>query len=496
MGLLRFALHPPQLADERPELRHAYISGIDRMPWRTRVELADGLLACWRGVPESGVLNVPWPVEGFGQVMLKTATLRERQEPYHFQVELARGKVNQLRNQVAEWEMAGLRIPDGLRGELREVHHTLARALTSQSQPDRAARMAENALAQVLWIAERFTELYTEQVFEARHRQYPQLNTLLGAAVGHDTAAAFAAPAFTQAFNSVAVRLAWKDVEPSEGEYCWEPFDELVEWCLKHRLVVIGGPLVEWSPHALPDWLWLWEGDFSNLLSFMSDFIETVIARYRGRIRLWEVASRTNCGDALSLDEEQRLRLTVRALRVARERDAEAGFLITLGQPWAEYMARREYQYSPLHFADALVRADLGLNALGLELAFGYEQGGSFCRDLLDVSALLDHYAMLGVPLHVSIAAPSAQGLDEQATTSWQFGGGSWHGGWTEDTQADWIDAVLRLTACKPYVQAVRYAHFSDAARHELPLAGLVRGDGTPKPALERVIAFHKQHLR
>ncbi len=59
MGALRFALYPPQLAEERPELRSAYISGMDRMPWRTRVDIVDGALVLSRGVPESGVLNAP-----------------------------------------------------------------------------------------------------------------------------------------------------------------------------------------------------------------------------------------------------------------------------------------------------------------------------------------------------------------------------------------------------------------------------------------------------
>ncbi len=94
MGTLRFAIEPPKLAEERPELALGYITGMDRMPSRTHVELSNGLLSCSRGIPESGTLNVPWQVDEFGQIMLRTATLRERIEPYHLHVELARGKVN------------------------------------------------------------------------------------------------------------------------------------------------------------------------------------------------------------------------------------------------------------------------------------------------------------------------------------------------------------------------------------------------------------------
>ena len=190
------------------------------------------------------------------------------------------------------------------------------------------------------------------------------------------------------------------------------------------------------------------------------------------------------------------MRLTVRALRVARELDSEATYIITLGQPWAEYMARRDYEYSPINFADALIRADLGLGAIGLELAVGYEKDASFSRNHLEISEMLDRYALLGVPLHVALAAPSGWSADEKASGGWSFGGGTWHGGWSEATQAEWLEQTMRLVACKPYVQEVSWGNFSDAAPHEFALAGLAKVDGRPKPALERVLEFRRAHLR
>jgi hypothetical protein len=496
MGVLRFAVHPPELADTRPELLSAYVSGLDRMPTRTRAEVADGILACSRSVPESGALNVPWRIDEFGQVMLRTATLREQPAPYHLLLEMARGKVNQLRNEVAEWEMMGLVIPDPLRREMRDVLSSLSRTLGRQDDALEAAQSATQTLARALWSAEHLTRLYAEQLFNFRHQQYPQLTTLFSCRVGKDAEAVWNSREFCQAFNAVAVQFTWKDIEPAEGEYNWEPYDELVDWCVDQKLVIKGGPLIQWSPNSLPPWLWLWEDDYDNLLTFASDFVETVIARYRGRIRLWDVVSRTNCGEALALSEDKRVGLTVRSLRVARDIDPEATYVVTLGQPWAEYMARQDYHYSPLHFADALVRADLGLGAIGLEIAMGYEKDASYCRDQMDISELLDHYAMLGMPLHVELAAPSAWSADEKASSGWSFGGGAWHQQWNEQTQADWLDQTLRLAASKPFVQGVSLSHFSDAAQHEFALAGLVRADDSPKPALDRILQFRHEHLR
>ena len=36
-------------------------------------------------------------------MLTSTATLRSREEPYRLLVELARGKLNQVRNQLTEW---------------------------------------------------------------------------------------------------------------------------------------------------------------------------------------------------------------------------------------------------------------------------------------------------------------------------------------------------------------------------------------------------------
>lgn len=495
MGALRFALHPPQLAADRPTLRDAYITGIDRVPWRTRVELGDGQLVCARQVGESGSLNVPWDVPGFGQIVIRTTTLMERAEPYHLQIELARGKLNQLRNHAAEWELLGLQIPNSIRDELRSAQAALAAAFNLPRDAT-AAEAAERSLSLACWTAERLTQVYADQVFKLRHTQYPKLGSLLGCRIGAHDLSVRQSPAFYEAFNSATVAFNWKDVEPSEGEYNWTPFDELIDWCHAHKLVITGGPLINWTAHTIPDWLWLWEEDFATILSFMSDFIQAVINRYQNRIRIWEVTARTNCGDALAMSEEERLRLTVRALRVARQTDPEASFFVTLSQPWAEYMARAEYEYSPLHFGDALLRADLGLTALGLEVVHGYERVASWNRDLLDLSALLDQYAVLGVPLRVALAAPSARKPDPKARTDIEHRPGESHGPWTEDRQADWAEQVVQITACKPYVQELTWSHFSDGEPHEFPNAGLIAEDGKPKPSLARLRAFRQAHLR
>src|SRR5262245_65920247 len=98
MGVLKFQLTSPTLAERIPELRKAYLTGLDRTPSRLNLEFRPGLMICHRESNESGRLFTPWPVEGFGTPVVGTATLAQRPEPYHLPVELARAKRNRVPN--------------------------------------------------------------------------------------------------------------------------------------------------------------------------------------------------------------------------------------------------------------------------------------------------------------------------------------------------------------------------------------------------------------
>ena len=109
MGVMKFRLPSNEPVSGSPDYRKAYITGLDRTPGRVGVELRNGLMTCVRDTTESGRLFVPWPIEGHGTPIVGTATLAERPTPYVLAVELARGKLNDVRNQFADWMQMGLR---------------------------------------------------------------------------------------------------------------------------------------------------------------------------------------------------------------------------------------------------------------------------------------------------------------------------------------------------------------------------------------------------
>jgi hypothetical protein len=497
MGAIHFQLPGDLSADAVQELERACISGgPDNMPWPTEVRIeADQLTVTRREVDESGALLVPWEINGAGRLMGSTGTLMERAVPYHFQVELARGKVNQLRCQAWDWLAGGLQMPDGLAEQIHEASLTFCRAVTALPTKQ-AGEYAEKALAQGYGTAEQLVQLYAEQVFQVRRQRQPRLDSMLGCRLGGAVPQGEAARALTRACNSVSLPFAWNAIEPVEAAYRWEPYDALLKWAGEQDLTLVAGPLIDFSTCCLPDWLWLWERDLQSLASFMCDYVETAVKRYREHIRCWQLTAASNCATVLSLGEEELLYLTVKLAEAARQVDPSLELLIGVAQPWGEYLALEDRTRSPFIFADELIRSGLHLAGLDLELIMGISPRGSYCRDLLEVSRLLDLYALLGVPIRVTLGYPSEQDPDAKADSELSVGAGRWHGGASPAVQADWAGSYAALALCKPYVRGACWTHFADAEPHQFPHCGLVDAAGNIKPALARLCELREKHLR
>lgn len=508
MGLIRFAVHPASLIDDWPEVYRGYLTGSDGRVFPTRIEVDGGIVGCRRATSESCKFHVAFPVEGFGRPFVSTASLPEREQPYLLVVELARGKIVQLRNQASAWELAGMQIPAAFAAPSKAAHLAFGRAASSQQDIELATKLASEALHHAFAAAETLTLAYASQALAGRLQRFGGLPASIGCDLQSSVPEPDANELFTAAFNAATVSIPWRMIEAVEGEYDWGPIDKQMEWCdlqkVEHqklkgehqKLLVRGGPLIDFGPDGLPPWLARWEHDVFNLRSFICDFVETAISRYAGRIRIWEIAARANSGGALTLNEENRLMLTASVLGVAKQVDEEGQLMIRVDQPWGDYQARGQHRLSPLQFVDALHRSGVGLTGVNLELAMGYLPRGSARRDLMDVSRMIDSWSILNLPLHVTLASPSSCEDDPLSHADWEVDPRLWPEDQAEGNQAEYLDQVIELLLAKPSVAGVFQTHFSDAERHQFPFAGMLRPDGTPKPALERIITQRQRHKR
>lgn len=495
MGTMNFLLPAGLSAEAVRELERACVAGgPDNMPWPTKVQIEPTRLIVRRDVDESGYLMVPWETDGAGRLMGATATLMERDTPYHLQVELARGKVNQLRCQASDWQAGGLILSPALEEQIRSVSLQLGQAL-NESSSEQAARLAQKVLKGSYDAAEHLARAYIEQVFHVRHEREPRLATALGcrllAPLGRESM-----PGVAKCFNSVCLPFIWSLIETTEGVYRWEQVDALLDWAEQEGLAVTGGPLVDFSSIQMPDWLWLWERDLNSLAKFMCGYVTTVLKRYRKRIRRWQLTSASNSAVILSLGEEELLWLTVKLAQTARQIDPGLELIVGVAQPWGEYMALEDRTHSPFIFADTLIRSELNLAALDIEVVMAAAPRASYCRDLLETSRLLDLYALLGVPLRVTLGYPSSSAADPKADPELRVAAGRWHHGFTPETQEQWAASFGALALCKPYVQAMHWTHLADAGFHQFPHAGLIDASGNAKPALRKLRQLREQHLQ
>lgn len=490
MGLMRFISTPDRIADETVE--QAYLSGFDRIPWQVRARRADGELLLERPTSDSGSLHIPWEVEGHGRVTLSTATLMERPEGYHLPLELARGKLGQVRNQQAEWEMFGLNVPAEVKEKVAEALGHFAQAAVIAHDSEQSVKLAEEAVRLALDAAIMLAACYADQVLGVRQPKSQKLGTFLGANLGVSPLDDRTAGETLEAFNGANVPLVWREIETSEGHYHWDVVDEQVQWCRAKGLTLSCGPLLQFDKRNFPDWLALYEHDFESLTSFASEFVKAVVRRYKGRVDVWQCAGRLNTAEVLSLSEEDKVRLAARAVELVRAIDGDVPLLVSFDQPWAEYLSRREMDFPPLHIADALARANLGLSGLMLEINVGYHPGGTLLRDPLEFSRQLDYWSLLGLPLFLSLSVPSADHADPLAQRRTKVPPGSW----TPQLQQTWVRRYVPLLLAKPYVHGIIWNQLRDFEPHDFPHGGLFDIRRHPKPALRQLASIRRAHLK
>ncbi len=92
-------------------------------------------------------------------------------------------------------------------------------------------------------------------------------------------------------------------VHPSEDRWSFERPDALVNWCQEHKIAVHGHTLV-WHGQT-NDWFFR-DGDRAKVVRRLNDHISTLVGRYKGKIRSWDVVNEaiSDRGDTASAQTE------------------------------------------------------------------------------------------------------------------------------------------------------------------------------------------------
>ncbi len=387
--------------------------------------------------------------------------------------------------------MIGLSPPKGVKTKLATATEQFSHAAVEQDNPPLAARFADESLRLALDAANLLAAAYTEQAFAARRRSRPMPAGLLGAELGNDLLDDYTSRQFLITFNAASVPICWRETESTEGNFFWTTNDRQIEWCRAHGLKVFAGPLLLLDHRDLPDWLYLFEDDFENVADFVSALVRATVNRYRGQVDYWICAGRVT-SDVLSMSEQQRLRLVARTVELTRELDPATPVLVSFDQPWAAFMRERHVDFPPFHFADALIRADIGLSGIMMEMNLGYFPGGTMNRNILEIGRQLDAWAMLGLPLWLSLSAPSAYHEDPLAVRKPPLPPGVW----TPAAQQALAARLIPFALARPTVRGVLWNQLLDARPHDFPHGGLFDERRQAKPALRTLAAIRRKLLK
>ena len=244
MGLMRF-LVPRREQLPVDAVERAYLTGLDEIPWQSRAQWTGDVLALRRPESDSGCFHIPWNVAGYGELMLSTACLMERERPYHLPVELARGSVHRIRNQIAAWEAIGLIVPEAVTTKVLGALAHLSRAVTSQSVPEAAVEPSELAINGAHDALRDLIVAYVEQSLASRQRQPTKVVKLLGIHLGRAPFKENVQKELLSTFNAATIPLAWREIEPRQGKYDWDLSDRQFEWCRQNGIKICPGPLVQ-----------------------------------------------------------------------------------------------------------------------------------------------------------------------------------------------------------------------------------------------------------
>lgn len=529
MGQLRFRV--PNAISYDPQIWNtAFVSGIEGIPWASRNRVEDDVLIVERTVSESGKLSILWPTEEYGPIMLSTASLRSQDAPYWLHIELARGTIHRIRGRGADWLRLGLKLPEAFTSLIERSVSAFVKAVLSTDNEAQCVALAQSAIDLAISASKPLSRAFISQSLQARHQSEKQLSTLLGVKLVPSPEWELDVEAILPAINTIHVSMEMGQIENESKNANFAILDAQLQWARKNALRIFAGPLINLQAHAVPKWLYLFS-DFDSLYEAACKHAVQVVERYRGQVHLWSAAAGLNAPNTLGISDEQVLHLAVGVIQAVRRCDPKTPVVLTIDCPWAEYLGQKADGISPLHFADALIRADLGLSGLGLELNLNYWPTGSMPRDLVDLSDLIDHWNILGLPLLAQVSSPCNLLADPGSTSkstivsNWAYpdnagweqsqlsDSGSIDGGnapsasataselekYAKELRRDRMPVngleVIQMLLAKSNVHGIIWNQFTDRGDHPFPNAGLVASSGKHRSLLDGLARLRQLHV-
>jgi hypothetical protein len=466
----------------------AYLFGTDGIAIRrAQIAFKNGIIECKKPSLETAGLALLWPIEGFGKVLLPTTCLPERAQPYNLNVEIARAKLMQTINKREDWsffdEIEGL---EDISGEAQDL---FIQAIQNISEPPLASKLADESLKKAIVFSEKLAAKHADSLFDLKNENHGFGRGCLGCRI--DTRGVIN-PGYLEKllklFGFVMVPVNWAQIESDKGTYDFSAMDTCVEVLSKKKLAVGAGPLLCFSKEYLPKWLLRGSPGFEKVRETAYQFISTIVARYSGIVRAWRVISGLNAFNYFGFSFEQVLEMTRAANMAVKTASDRALKIIEISNPWGEYYATTPGTIPPLVYVDMVVQSGINFDAFGLQMRFGKNQAGMHVRDMIQISAVLDYFAPIAKPLHITdveVPSQNGAGLHDGKVA------GIWHQEWDQSRQGQWIEQFYKIALSKPFVDVVTYSNLADVKDSAIANSGLLTEQFEPKKSFRTLKKLH-----
>ena len=460
----------------------AYLFGTDGISTRrTQITFANGLIGCKKPNLETAGLALLWPIDGFGRVFLPTTCLPERTRPYNLNVEIARAKLMQIINKREDWAFFGN--VQGLDEISREAQNLFIQAVQNISDAPLASKLADESLKRAIVFSEKLAVKQAKSFFDARCENRGFGRGCLGCKVdlnqigNHNYL-----KKLLELFGAVTIPINWAQMEPDRGDYDFSMVDACIKVLGKKKLAINAGPLLCFSEEYLPEWLVSSGAGFEKILETAYQFVSKVVYHYADNICSWRVISGINVFNYFGFSFEQVLEVTRAANMAVKAANSRARKIIEIINPWGEYYATMPNSIPPLVYVDMIIQSGINFDAFGLQIRFGKNQAGMHIRDMMGISAILDCFAPVAKPLHITeVEVPSRNGADLYEPQA----AGVWHEEWNEARQGQWIEQFYKIAFSKPFVDIVTYSHLADTAGSTIVNSGLLADRLKPKKSFQ-----------
>ncbi|GAA4452612.1 endo-1,4-beta-xylanase [Phytohabitans houttuyneae] len=283
-------------------------------------------------------------------------------------------------------------------------------------------------------------------------------------------------------FNTATLPFYWGGYEPRRGSPDAERLARTARWFAERGVTVKGHPLV-WHT-VQPEWLL--GLDLDEVERLQRARIRDVVGGFAGLIDLWDAINEAvimpvfDNGDN-AITPLARARGRIHMVRMAFEEARAANPSATL--------VLNDFDLSSAYecLIEGVLEAGVRIDAIGLQTHMhqGYRGEEAMWHTL-------DRFARYGLPLHMTettlvsghLMPPEIVDLNDYQIPEWPTTPEG------EARQADDITRHYRSLVAHPAVQSINYWGITDEGAWLGAPAGLVRKDGSPKPAYEALDAL------